>query len=380
MSNQESMYQPPEQSSGGQQIYNNDPYEQPQASYEAYNRASSKYNGPASEQPHPEGSGQERAYQEGYNGASTFNEYAQETGQQAEQQAFPFIRTRNLSAGQIVLLIIGLVILSSIVQGLFSGAFGSIFGLIGIIAIAFAIAKFGFDRATPLHPQQFAVSGQATLHINNPAGPIRIQRGEGDKVVVQAVKHISSVLGKNEDLVLDCQQEGDNISIVSHNIATQGIKSGHMDLNIFVPEQCQVHLDSQAGAIHIQGIQGYARVKTNAGTIHVSQSTLEANSDLHSNAGTIHLEGVKLAGNTNINTNAGTIHFDGELGGAYDYRLHTNAGTVHVALPSTSAFALKAKTNMGTVDNDFGSEIVGNAPLARLNLSTNVGTIKVQRR
>lgn len=365
MSNQESMYYPPEQRPDEQRQYNNDPYEQPQASYEAY----------APEQSAQE---QERAYQEGYNGAAAYRvpNYGQGARTYAPPPPFP---TRQFSPWQIVLLIVGLIIIVNGIGGLFSrSGSGAFFGLLGVAVIVFAIAKWGYDRATPLPPQEFMVSEQATLRIHNPAGPIRVQRGEGDKVVVQAVKHISSVLGKYEDMVLDCQQDGDTISINSRNIATRGIKSGHMDLNIFVPENCDLHIDDNAGSVRIEGIRGLANVKTNAGLIRVDQSTLAAGTSLRTNAGSLHLQQVKLEGNTNLETNAGTIHFEGELSGAHDYRMHTNAGTVHVELPRSSSFTLQAKTDVGTITNDFGSNSVGSEPQARLSLRSNLGTITVR--
>ncbi|GHO46595.1 DUF4097 family beta strand repeat-containing protein [Ktedonospora formicarum] len=355
------MYQPPEQSQE-RRPYNDDPYEQPQASYEAY-------KSPTPEQPTQ---GQEQAYQKGYGGASY---YQQSQGTYTPPTSFP---RQRLSSKQIFLLIIGIIIAVNILGGLIAST-GGIFALLIIAVIAITVLKFGFDQATPVAPQQFAVSEQSTINITNPFGRIRVLRGEGDKVVVQGVKHISSVLGKQEDMVIDCRQNDNTISVNSRNIATGGIRSGHMDITVFVPEKCNLIINSAAGTIDIQGIHGQANVMTNAGSISAGQSTFTAGTNLHTNAGTLHMEQVKLEGSASLDTNAGTIHFEGELDGAHDYMMSTNAGTIHVELPTTSNIALQAKTDLGTVSNDFAQPPTSDGQQARLNLRTNLGTIAVRR-
>jgi hypothetical protein len=360
MSDQEMMYHPPEQSSQGPpppMPLNGEPQEQ--------SGEQQSYSEPNESAP----------YNEGYRGASP--SYAQ------GEKITP-ARKVTLDMWQLILLLLAAFMVGAGLGGsLFSGFIGFLLGVVVLAVVFLMVAKVGFGKAVPIMPHSFLVAGVPTLVVRNPAGAINIHRGSTNEVQVQGTKHVTTIFGNRQDLSVEFAQEGNTIRVSAEGLGNSPNISltslGHVDLDITVPEFCDVQVDGSAGAIHVAGVRGKANLKTSAGTITIIDSALE-DAHLSTNAGTLHFERTLLRGQANIETNAGTIYFEGGVEPDGDYRLHTNAGTIHASLPASSAFILNAHTDMGTVHNDFGSNIVGSEPQARLDLRTNLGTIHVERR
>ena len=364
MSDQEMMYQPPEQSTQEPPPVpiNVDPREQPGAQQSS----EETYSSNADSTP----------YDEGYRGSYASSSYTQ--GEKIQPR-----RKISLDLWQLILLLVAAFIVGAGLGGsIFNGFFGFLFGIVGLVIAFIVIAKIGFDKAVPILPHNFLVNDAPTLIVRNPAGSIHVHRGKVNEVLVQGTKHITTIFGNNQDLPVEFAQEGNTIRVTADgmggnpNISLNNI--GHVDLDITVPEYCDVQVDGNAGVIRVTGTNGKASLKTSAGAIHIEQATLE-DARISTNAGTLHIEQSLLRGQANIETNAGTIHFAGVINAGGNYRLHTNAGTIHASLPGSSSFVLKAHTDLGTVKNEFGNSVVGGEPHATLDLHTNLGTIHVQR-
>jgi DUF4097 and DUF4098 domain-containing protein YvlB len=359
MSDQEMTFHPPEQS--GQEPpptpINKDPREQA--------GAQQSYSEPYSS-----------SYDEGYQGP--YSSPAHMQGEKLKPR-----KTITLENWQLILLLfVAFIVGAGLGGSLFSGIIGFVLGVIGLAVAFLVVAKVGFGKSVPIMPHSFLVTGAPTLIVRNPAGSIHIRRGSSNEVQIQGTKHITTLFGNQQDLPVEFTQEGNTIKVLAEglgnmpNISLNSI--GHVDLDVAVPEYCDVQVDGSAGTIRVTGVKGKANLKTSAGTITIEQATLE-DARISTNAGTLHIERTLLRGQANIDTNAGTIYFDGAIDAEGDYRLHTNAGTIHANLPGSSSFILNAHTDMGTVNNEFGSTVVGNDPKARLDLRTNLGTIHVQR-
>jgi hypothetical protein len=364
MSDQEMMYHPPEQSSHEPppMPINTDPREQ-EGAQQSYEDPYAANVGSAS-------------YDEGYRGpyaapSSTLGEKIQPR------------RRISLDLWQLILLLVAAFIVGAGLGGsIFNGFFGFLFAIVALVVAFIAIAKIGFDKAVPILPHNFLVNDTPTLIVRNPAGSIHIHRGKVNEVLVQGTKHITTIFGNNQDLPVEFAQEGNTIRVKADGMGGNPNVSlnnmGHVDLDITVPEFCDLQVDGNAGVIRVTGTNGKANLKTSAGAIHIEQATME-DAQITTNAGTLNFEQSLLKGQANIETNAGTIHFAGVINAGGNYRMHTNAGTIHTSLPGSSSFVLKAHTDLGTVKNEFGNSVVGGEPHATLDLRTNLGTIHVER-
>jgi hypothetical protein len=396
---------PPEQSgeSSEQQYHANaEPHEQPYASY--------PQQGQQHYQTYQEQSPSSNTYENGYRGYSYGGEnpqgqpYDGPYRQQFQEKLRPHTERMTKQQRNFVILIILLLACASGTMGtLFNAISGAISGGFGILIVGFIIYVALATREVQLPTRTFTVTENPTLRIHNDAGSVRFWRGENNKVEIRATKHVSRVFENNgsTETPVEYNQNGNAIAVnVLHWSSKNFFNVFRVTMDVYLPEHCEIRAESNAGSFTITGLDGHVNARTNAGTIRVEQSNLGPGSDLrtnagtlniqqstiqrgttiHTNAGTVHVEQTALKGGASLSTNAGTVYFDGTIEPGGDYQLKSNAGTIHVALPANSSFTLSAQTNMGTITNEFGSDIVGPDPKARLNLRTDMGTIHVERR
>jgi Toastrack DUF4097 len=289
----------------------------------------------------------------------------------------------SISSKQWIWIIIAVVVLLVIGGSVLNTILGSVFFVAGLVCCGYVIWRLAFNRAVQLQVQRFEVSGQQNLIVDNPFGAIRIHRGSVDAVEVRGTRYYSSLFPNRPSYPLNAAQQGNQVRVEVWNPQARGSFSlgafGRIDLDITTPESSDIHVQSDASSITVDGIQGHAFIRTNAGTIDIKNTALASRSFVHTRAGTINVQNVKLEGDTRMETNAGTISFSGSINPDGQYTFETNAGTIDMALPAGTPFILDAKTNVGTVSNQFGNTFAGVGPQAILHLRTNLGTISVKR-
>jgi hypothetical protein len=290
--------------------------------------------------------------------------------------------TPSISSRQWIWIIIAIVALVVIGGSVLNTILGSVFFLAGLLFVGYVIWRLAFNQAVQLPVQSFEVSGQQDLNVDNPFGAIRIHRGSANTVEVRGTRYYSSLFPSRPSYPLNATQQGNQVRVEVWNPQARRSFSlgdfGRIDLDITTPESSNVHVRSDASSITVDGIQGHAYIRTNAGTIDVKNAALAGQSYVHTNAGTINVQNVKLEGNTRMETNAGTISFSGSINPGSEYSFETNAGTIDMALAAGTAFELDAKTDLGTVSNQFGNTYAGEGPRALLHLRTHLGTISVK--
>ena len=290
--------------------------------------------------------------------------------------------SQSISSKQWIWIIVAVLVLLVIGGSVINTILGSVFFLAGIAVVAYVIWRLAFNQAVQLPMQSFDVSGRTDLSVDNPFGAIRIHRGSVDKVEVRGTRYYSSLFPSRPSYPLNATQQGNQVRVEVWNPQARRTFTfgdfGRIDLDIVTPEFSNVHIRSDASAIAVDGIQGQAIIRTNAGSIDVKNASLVSQSFVHTNAGTINVQTVNLEGNARMETNAGTISFSGSINAGGNYSFETNAGTIDMALPANTAFILDAKTDLGTVSNQFGSNSVGEGPRATLQLRTHLGTISVK--
>ena len=288
----------------------------------------------------------------------------------------------SISSKQWIWIIIAVVVLLVIGGSVLNTILGSVFFFAGLVFVGYVIWRLAFNQAVQLPVQRFEVSGHQNLIVDNPFGAIRIHRGPVNSVEVRGTRYYSSFFPSRPSYPLNATQQGNQVRVEVWNPQARRSFSlgdfGRMDLDITVPETSDVHVQSDASSVTVDGIQGHTFIRTNAGTIDVKNASLASQSFMHTNAGTIHMQNVKLEGNARMETNAGTISFSGSINPGGDYSFETNAGTIDMALPAGTAFILDAKTNLGTVSNLFGNSYTGEGPRAMVHLRTHLGTISVK--
>jgi len=357
MNSQEQMFSPQENQPPRQ--YNTDPREQQTAR----------------EEP----SGTDYSYEAGYNGATSSGNWMSGEGEKLRPHAPQPPLTR-----QWVVIAIIILVLSPVIWSFINFIFGSAVLVLGLIVVAIAISQ-AYVRPIVLPKRSFTLEGKPVLLIHNPAGTLRIHSSNTNTVDVMATKYVNGMTTSKEEEAIDYVQEGNTLRVTTKgwfsNNYMWSLFGGlrNVNLDITVPQHCDLQVNGDAGTIQIEGTSGQLQVGTSAGTIHVERATMEGQSRLNTNAGTIHAEQMVLKGQTSFHTNAGTIYFAGALDPLGYYHFDTNMGTVDAILPANSSFSLDATTDLGTINNQFGGSTIGPAPHAHLELKTNLGTITVRK-
>jgi Putative adhesin len=279
----------------------------------------------------------------------------------------------------IIVVVLGLLVLGGTIL---DSIIGSVFILAALAGAAYVIWRLAFNQAVQLPMHSFEVAGRPDLIVDNPFGAIRIHRGSANIVEVRGTRYYSSLFPSRPSYPLNITQQEKHVKVEVWSPQVRRAFTpgdfGRIDLDIFTPALSDVHVRSDASSITVDGINGQAIIRTNAGTIDIKNASLVNRTFVHTNAGTINVQNVNLDGGARMETNAGTISFSGSINPGDHYSFETNAGTIDMALPANTAFILDAKTDLGTVSNQFGSYSVGAGPQATLHLHTHLGTISVK--
>lgn len=116
-----------------------------------------------------------------------------------------------------------------------------------------------------------------------------------------------------------------------------------------------IELESDYGAIHVDGVVGKLAVRTSSGGILVRNANAEVSA--RSDYGSVAIEGVLKA--VNAHTSSGTVKVSAREGSvlADDWRIDSDYGGVALEATRDLKFDLAAKTAYGSVDVDYAIEL-----------------------
>jgi 3D (Asp-Asp-Asp) domain-containing protein len=236
------------------------------------------------------------------------------------------------------------------------------------IAVALLIGLFSFapsggigrtvDERTE---QSFDVGPSPSLVVNNFAGNVTVQGGEGSTIQVTATKRARRQANLAR-INVSMQQTDQGVEITSR---TEGINTGNLsvELEIRVPAGTRVQIELGAGQIVVRDTGGEIKAHTGAGTVDVSGGI-----------GPIRLE-----------TGAGTVSYRGAAQG--DYVFQTGVGEITIALPADAAASVNLTTGLGRVTIEFPvagtvnersvQGTIGGGGQATIEAHTGTGSIKV---
>jgi Putative adhesin len=275
-----------------------------------------------------------------------------------------------------------------------------------VLAINWRVTKLAMP------PQTFQMLDRSQLVIRNMSGNVVIRRGETGQVTVAAVKRMSGIGMSPETARIFYELNGSKLDVTTRGV-WNWLQFGFIsvDLELTVPETCDVQLSNGSGKLYVDGIKGEINLKTGSGRIEVNQlsgqvtiltgsgsinannvqgrialrsgsgrivgSGLQGSSDLKTGSGRIEIERSTLAGTSRFVTGSGSISYEGALQMLGNYEMKTGSGSVHITLPADAAFSLNAKTGSGKIVNEFGSNQVGNEQRTHLKVRTGSGSVHI---
>jgi DUF4097 and DUF4098 domain-containing protein YvlB len=210
--------------------------------------------------------------------------------------------------------------------------------------------------------------------INNDIGSIHVRSGGAESdVTVQATKHAGLGSSVNDVQVSYSQNSSAKTITVNVDRTSNGtfFNSPSVDFQVTVPNNASLELKTNTGGLDVNGVSGRMSVRSNTGSVEVSNAALSSGSTL--------------------NSNTGSITFNGSISQTGSYQFMTNTGSINVTLPASSAFHLDATTDTGSITSDFpgvtvqhpnftgavAHSDVGSSPRATITMTTNTGSISL---
>lgn len=232
-----------------------------------------------------------------------------------------------------------------------------------LFVLVLGVRAAGIDvQQTTVEPTlSYTVPATPHLVLHTEGGDVQIHGGSGNSIIIKATKH-SGLFGSDSSKTdVSASQNGDTVDVttqVENHFFLFGNEQSYVSLDITVPSNCDIRLNSAAGNVDIEDVNGQAALHTDAGNI----TMIDAN----------------LSGTSSAISDAGNITFSGSLDARGSYTFRTNAGNIDLTLPGNDAVNLHPQALVGNVDNEFGSS-AGSPPQAPVSINTNTGNITIHK-
>lgn len=185
---------------------------------------------------------------------------------------------------------------------------GWLIAMVGVVALAAPMLRSQSSSSGPVidHFQRsFAIAQNGTLHVDNYKGTIHVTGSDGNQVVVDVTKQFEGNDADRkwwmEHIEVNFRNESDHISVeVKYPEWNCGICwpdhdfTASVELEIRVPRQINVNLDSYKPDIKVATVQGDIRIKSYKSPITIDSTTGAVRIDTYKD--TVKLQNVTLRG------------------------------------------------------------------------------------
>lgn len=187
----------------------------------------------------------------------------------------------------------------------------------------------------------FEVGEAPELEVDNFAGSITVRTGEGDTIQVTAIKKVPANLGAEQIEVT--MSEGDRgVVVTSRN--PRRLNNASVELQIIVPPNTRLDLDTGAGGIDVHGVRGEVRLDTGAGSVEYEGEPL-GDCAFETGAGSITLKLPEdLNAEVDLSTGVGSIEVE------YDVAGQVSAWEVEGLIGDGSEASISAHTGAGAIE------------------------------
>jgi len=217
------------------------------------------------------------------------------------------------------------------------------------------------------------------LQVRNEVGQVQVRGAQTDRVRLEATLRARVPPGGDPQTLLGQVQidlrRVDRGAWLGVSLPRKGPEESlSVRLEIVVPAEVALSIESNVGTLAIAGVTGALKVRNNVGDVELRQVELAAGSDL--------------------STGVGSIRAVAALPSAGEIRFSTEVGRIELRLPADAAFLLEAETGVGKIQCGFelrgsredkgpGERLagsVGQEPQVLLRLRAQTGDIVLQPR
>lgn len=280
----------------------------------------------------------------------------------------------------------------------------------------------------------FEVADGGTLTVDASFGSIEVTTSDGNQVVARVTREVRDRYDDDRDRILtehevELSQNGNDVTVRTETSedARERWRDDYrstplrVHLEISVPRNYSVDLDTAGGHITVGDLRGALRARTSGGHLrfgeivgdvwgrtsggHIEVSEVDGDIDVETSGGSIEVD--RVSGDARLETSGGNIRIE-EVSGVIDAsssagnitasivqqppadsNLSTSAGSVTVNLGAGIGLDIDASTSVGGVSSDFSVDgrvrrnsidgsINGGGP--ELRLRTSAGSIRIRER
>jgi putative adhesin len=243
------------------------------------------------------------------------------------------------------------------------------------------------SRAEPVnYDKAYPVEGRPIIHVHTNRGNVRVVTSDTKEVEFHV--RYSGGGGFAGPPRFDSRQEGGLVELAADTGAsffTFGGNQRRMDIEVRMPKDADLRLESGDGAIDVTAVNGHVVIHTDDGEVRAAQ--LNGAIDISSNDGSIRVDQLKgdmklhthdgsiggehLDGKCEASSNDGSIHVDGRFD-SLDVRSDDGAVVARVEPGSVPTSSWRVRTNDGSVSVTVPPDFKAN-----LDASTSDGSIKL---
>jgi hypothetical protein len=218
--------------------------------------------------------------------------------------------------------------------------------IIGVLALAAPLLRSQASTQNAEHFQRsFTISPNGTLHVDNYKGTIHVTASDGNQVVVDVTKRFEGGTDSDrkwwlENLQVNFSNQSDRVSVdVKYpewdcTFCWQGHDfTAQVELDIRVPRQINVALDSYKPDIKIASVQGDIRVKSYKSPITIDSTTGAIRIDTYKN--TVKLQNVTLRGPLDVRSYKADAEINAKTLGE-SATVETSKGTIVLRVPQNA--------------------------------------------
>ena len=223
----------------------------------------------------------------------------------------------------------------------------------------------GLGRVTERTEQVYTVGQSPLLEVDSFAGNVTVRTGESGRIRAVVTKNARNSAGLQR-IRVDFDQ-GDNGLRIRASRPTGLSANESVNLVLYVPADARLDLDTGAGNIEVDGVEGEIVAHTGAGNVHVWGA----------------------AARVELDTGAGNIDYQGEPWGEATFE--TGAGNISLHLPADVSAEIELHTGIGNISlggfpvegDTSGTDIqgsIGTGEQATISADTGVGNISLSQR
>ena len=222
-------------------------------------------------------------------------------------------------------------------------------------------AGLGAVSSEPIR-KSFATIANPALLLHSHSGAISVKGWDQNQVEIKGERASESM-----DVLIDGNAE--KVTIQTHpkrqNLSPQ---EAQVNLEIHVPRQALVRVESERGDIAVEDLEGGVAVEGVANSVtlsrirgHITARTVDGPILIRASEG--HIKADSITGDLKFvqvnaseligTTNSGAIHYQGDFGSGGTYVLHNYSSLIEIQASPKASFDMTARSVLGTIESQI---------------------------